>query len=105
MIDPFLQQKLPQVVSLFKKHGVLEAYAFGSVCTGNFNSESDIDILVDFDKNMKPEEKGEMIWRVWDALESLFNRKVDLVTETSLTNPYFIEELNEKKVLLYGKAA
>ena len=83
----------------------MEAYAFGSVCTDNFNSESDIDILVDFDKNMKPEDKGEMIWQIWDELENLLNRKVDLLTKTSLTNPYFIEELNEKKVLLYGKAA
>ncbi len=35
-------------------------------------------------------------------LESLFNRKIDLVTEKSLSNPYFIKSIEETKQLLYA---
>ena len=104
MIQPFLQQKLSVLIPLFKQYNVSTAYAFGSVTTDKFNSKSDIDLLVDFDETMEPAERGEMIWQMWDDLEKIFKRRVDLVTEKSLTNPYFIEELNEKKMLLYGKA-
>jgi len=34
-------------------------------------------------------------------LRELLGRDVDIVTERTLSNPYFIESLNESKVLLY----
>jgi uncharacterized protein len=37
-----------------------------------------------------------------DELRDLFNREIDLVTERSLKNPYFINELNETRFLIYG---
>ena len=37
-----------------------------------------------------------------DKLEYLFNRKVDLVTDKSLSNPYFISSINLTKTLIYG---
>jgi hypothetical protein len=33
----------------------------------------------------------------------LFSRPVDLVTEKSLSNPFFIESLNQTKTLIYGE--
>jgi predicted nucleotidyltransferase len=35
-------------------------------------------------------------------LEDHLKRPVDLITETSLKNPYFIEEVNETKMKIYG---
>jgi predicted nucleotidyltransferase len=37
-----------------------------------------------------------------EQLEQIFNRPVDLVTEPSLKNPYFIKSVNQTKQLLYG---
>ena len=34
--------------------------------------------------------------------EDLFRRPVDLVTDKSLSNPYFIDSVNQTKTLLYG---
>jgi uncharacterized protein len=31
----------------------------------------------------------------------LFNREIDVITERSLSNPYFIESVNKSKVLIY----
>jgi len=85
------------------QYKVTSAFAFGSVCTDKFNEQSDIDMLVNLDDNLEPLERGELFWQLWDDLEKTLNRKVDLLSEKSLTNPYFIEELNEKKVSLYEK--
>jgi len=37
-----------------------------------------------------------------EEFEKVFKRPVDLVTEKSLSNPYFIESINKSKTLLYG---
>lgn len=103
MLNPFLQQKLPNIIPMFQKHYVERAYAFGSVVTDRFNDDSDVDLLFDFKEGLAPEVLGEHIWDLWDELEQFFSRKVDLLTSKSLKNPYFIEELNEKKMLIYGK--
>jgi|SRR6185437_12503863 len=102
MLHPFLQQKLPDIIPMFQKHQVERAYAFGSVVTDRFGKDSDVDFLFDFKEGMKPEDLGEHILNLWDELEAYFKRKVDLLTTKSLKNPYFIEEVNEKKQLIYG---
>jgi len=35
-------------------------------------------------------------------LEDLFDRKIDLLTEISISNPYFLESVEETKELLYA---
>ena len=105
MLHPFLNEKLPEIKKMFKEHHVKSAYAFGSVVTENFNEKSDVDLIVNIDENLEPAERGEMMWNLWDKLEDALKRKVDIVSEKSLRNPFFIEELNEKKVFLYGQAS
>ena len=42
----------------------------------------------------------------FDALydfEKIFNRSVDLIADTFLSNPYFIKSVNQTKVLIYGE--
>jgi predicted nucleotidyltransferase len=102
MIHPTLTGRLPEITTLFKKHRVRKAYAFGSVCTKDFNESSDIDLLIDFEDNLDPIHQGESWWALRDELEQIFNREIDLITEKSLRNPYFIEELQEKRQLIYG---
>lgn len=105
MIHPFLKNKLPEIIEIFKKYRIKSAYAFGSVCTPDFSDVSDVDLLIEFEEIADPLILGEYWWNVLEELEAIFNRKVDLITVKSLKNPYFIEEVNEKKEFLYGKAA
>ena len=102
MIQQILTDKLPQVRELLKKHKVKKAYAFGSVCTDHFNKASDIDFLIAFEDNLDPMVEGESWWNLLEGLKIIFNRDIDLVTEKALRNPYFIEELQEKRQLIYG---
>jgi len=102
-INTYLQVYFPLIISLFKEHKIKDAYLFGSAITDKFDeNKSDVDFLVNFIDGIDPLEKGELLWNLRFALEDKLNKPIDLITETSLKNPYFIEELNEKKVKIYG---
>ena len=78
-------------------------YFFGSVLSPNFNEDtSDVDVLVEV-SDLPPKECGENLITLWDNLEILFNRKVDLLTENSLRNPFFKREVDQTKKLIYDR--
>jgi len=97
-----ISNKIRLLKPIFQMHKVEKAYLFGSVTTANFTAQSDIDLLITFKENIDPLEKGELWWSLYDSLRLHFNREIDLVTESSLKNPYFIEEVNNTKQLIYG---
>lgn len=97
-----ISSNIGTIRELFQKHKIEKAYVFGSAASGNFTQSSDIDFLVKFKSGIDPLEKGELWWDLHDTLRDLFNREIDIVTENSLKNPYFIKELDETKELIYG---
>lgn len=102
MLHPTFQKELPQIIQLFKKHKIKNAFAFGSVVTDNFNLNSDVDLIINFQDNLDPVTAGEHWWNLHDELRELLHREIDLVTERSLKNPYFIKELNQTRFPIYG---
>lgn len=90
-----------EIEELCKKHRVQGFYVFGSVLTESFNTDSDIDFLVNF-QDIELLDYADNYFGLLFALQELFDRKVDLVTEKSLKNPYFIEEINRTKQLIYA---
>lgn len=101
MIHPSLQKFMPQIITLLKKHKVTSAYLFGSAVTAKFNEQSDVDFLVNLKEGLAPLDAGEHLWDLHDELRDLLSREIDLLTERSLKNPYFIQELAETKVPIY----
>lgn len=76
-------------------------YAFGSAVSDRFSEVSDIDLLVSFADDLSVEEYTQNYFSLHYKLGELFSRPIDIVTEPTLTNPYFIESINESKILLY----
>ena len=76
-------------------------YAFGSVVSGKFTVNSDIDFLISFADTLTVEEYTNIYFLLHYRLRELFNREIDIVTERTLSNPYFIESINETKELIY----
>lgn len=103
MIHPSFQYYLPQVITLLEKYNVKSAYLFGSVLSKEFDKNSDVDFLINMDRNTDPVSAGENYWGLYYDLKKLLNREIDLVSEKSLKNPYFIEELNQTKFPIYGQ--
>lgn len=93
---------LPQIREILKAHKVKSAYFFGSVLRDTFNEESDLDLIVNLQDGLDPVEAGENLWNLTYELEELVHRRVDLHTERSLKNPFFIAEVNETKFPIYG---
>lgn len=101
MIHASIQSKLPDLIGLLKSHRVIRAYAFGSVCTPNFNKDSDVDLLISFEEGIDPIEYGDLYWSLDEKIPALLHRPVDLLTEKQLRNPYFIKVMNKTKTALY----
>jgi predicted nucleotidyltransferase len=87
--------------TLHDNAAVKRFYLFGSALTSRFDeNRSDIDVLVETE-DISPEEKGECLISLWEDLEKLFNRKVDLLTESSLRNHYLAREIEQTRKLIY----
>lgn len=102
MIHQSIQPYLPKVIELFEKHKITSAYVFGSVITDKFNEQSYLDFLVNIQDDLDPVETGGHLWDLTYELEDLLKRSVDLLTERSLKNPYFIKQVNDTKFSIYG---
>lgn len=90
-----IEEKLGVIRKLCEAYDVKTLYIFGSACTDQFNDKSDIDILISF-KNISIEKYTDNYFELHYRLEKLFNRKIDLLTENSLSNPYLIESIENR---------
>ncbi len=97
-IDENIIERLKEIAASL---GVKRLYLFGSALSKAFNEDSDIDILIAFDEHLSPEEYMQNYFELHYRLRDLFRRDVDIVTERSLSNPYFIQSIEATKKLIY----
>jgi predicted nucleotidyltransferase len=90
-----------QLKSLCERYDVKVMYVFGSATRKDFSDSSDVDILISFN-DISFEKYTDNYFELHQNLEAFFQRKVDLLTERSLINPYFIESIEKTKQLLYA---
>ncbi|PQJ08721.1 nucleotidyltransferase [Flavipsychrobacter stenotrophus] len=81
-------------------HNVKKLYAFGSVLTEKFNSESDIDLIVDFDV-MEVEKYADNYFDLKFSLQDIFKHPIDLLEEKALKNPYFRQSISQHRKVVY----
>ena len=97
-----IENNLQRIIALCKKYRVKTLSVFGSILTDRFNDESDVDFSATFYPEEDPLVSGENFINLYMDLEELMGRKIDLVSEDSIRNKYFREELEETKQLIYG---
>jgi predicted nucleotidyltransferase len=83
-------------------HNVAELYAFGSVLTPKFHSDSDIDFIVSLLSD-DPLEYAENYFELKFELERIFKRKIDLLEQKAIRNKRFEQLVNQKKMLVYAR--
>ncbi len=83
----------------FSDKPVLKAYLFGSYARSENDLDSDIDILVELDYSRPI---GLEFVKMQLDLQEIFNRKIDLVTEKSLSK-YIRPNIDKDKTLIYEK--
>ncbi|MCK4981490.1 MAG: nucleotidyltransferase domain-containing protein [Victivallaceae bacterium] len=101
-MNKIITENLSKIKTLCAAHNIKELFLFGSACTDKFTKSSDIDLLVSF----KPMDYGEYADNYFETIndfEKIFRHPVDLIADTCLSNPYFIESVNKTRVLLYAE--
>ncbi|MBZ0302020.1 MAG: nucleotidyltransferase family protein [Anaerolineae bacterium] len=80
-IDDLLSDKRAEILRLAHKHGASNVRVFGSVARGEADEDSDVDFLVDWDYTRISPWGGAGLF---EELESLLGRRVDIATESQL---------------------
>ena len=99
MDKKWFQSNVHKIANFCKKHHIDSFSLFGSILGSHFNEASDVDILVNFEKNHIPD-----FFTLADMeteLELLIGRKVDLKTPEDLS-PYFRNEVLSNAELIYA---
>lgn len=81
-----------QIHKLCKNHG--------SVNTPKFSTESDVDLMVDFEIS-DPIEYTENYFDLKFELERILNRSIDLLESKAIKNPFLRENIDKSKILFY----
>ncbi len=77
---------------------------FGSAASGGFDpARSDLDCLVEFGP-LSPARHSDNYFGLIEDLERLFGRPVELIESGPIRNPFFRDEIEKTKVVLYDAA-
>ncbi len=96
------EKNIEKITKLCNKYNVLRLYVFGSAISGKFKKNSDIDFLVTFD-SVELNDYADNYFDFKFSLEDLFNRKIDLLEEKAIRNPFLKQSIDTSKELLYGQ--
>jgi predicted nucleotidyltransferase len=91
----------PAICELCRHLRVKRLDIFGSAIADDFTAESDVDVLVQFDRGAA----GGLFNRYFDlkeGLEEIFGRVVDVIVEESLKNPYFKLSIERTRKNIYA---
>ena len=98
-----IETNIHKILDLCRRFHVRRLWVFGSILTPRFSDQSDIDLCVDFDRNqIELYDYANNFFGFLYALEELLGRKIDITEDSAVRNPYFREELNQTRKLIYG---
>lgn len=86
-----------------RRFGVRRLEVFGSATRGDFDpTKSDFDFIVSF-SDRTPGTYADRYLDFAAAVERLLGRKIDLLTERSIRNPYFRSEVEAARQIVYDE--
>ena len=97
----FFSKYRPSIIALCEKHKVKRLFAF-SVLTSRFTEKSDIDLVVDFDKEVEQVDYVNNFFDLRDALSAIFHREIDVLEDKAIRNPVLRRNIDRTKSLIYG---
>ena len=93
-----IEVAIEPLTEICRRYNVSELAVFGSAARGDMRSDSDVDILVEFEPGMHP---GLHFFHLEEELTSLFGRRVDLGRK-SLLKPLARPSALRDAVMLYA---
>ena len=96
-----LSQHIKEISGLCANHRVKSLFAFGSAIRNDFKTESDIDLIVEFETIELPK-YADNYFDLKFSLEKLLKHPIDLLESNAIRNPYFKSNIEGQKQLIYG---
>lgn len=101
-MQTIIHSKRAEIDDLCHRHHVKRMDLFGSAARGDFDpARSDLDFLVEFEA-MPPVQYADAYFSLKEALENLFGKPVDLITASSVVNPYLRDSIEKTRERLYA---
>lgn len=97
-----IEQHKAEIESLCEKHKVNSLDLVGSFAKGTYNSESDVDFLVTFG-DVDLYDYADNYYDLFTSLENVLERKVDLISEKAIDNPYLLKSFNRNRIKIYER--
>lgn len=101
MISKDVQDMIPKIQHFFTGQPIKKAWLFGSCSRGEETCDSDVDLLVEYDKTNERISLMRMAG-IMIGLEDLLHRKVDMV-ESGRLLPFAVESVDRDKLLVYER--
>ena len=79
-----LRRQRDRIVALAERHGAHNVRVFGSLARGQANPESDVDLVVDFERGRSLMDHGELMM----DLEEVLGCRVEVVSERGLRDRF-----------------
>jgi predicted nucleotidyltransferase len=96
-----LKKDIQKINLICANHKVDKLYLFGSATNSTFSKDSDIDLLVKFNKiDLKEYFLNYLAFK--NELKEILKREIDLVEIQTLKNPILIRSIDRNKELIYG---
>lgn len=96
-----IEAKRTRIEELCRRLDVRRLDLFGSATGDSFDATSDVDVLVEFDVRPGFDYFG-TFFELKEGLEEILDRPVDLVSVTSIRNPYFRQTVMRTREQLYA---
>jgi predicted nucleotidyltransferase len=100
-MSAFIDQHRQAIADLCRQFGVRKLELFGSCASEQFDpARSDVDFFYEFDSD--PSSLADRFFGLLEGLERVLGRKVDLVSSSDVSNPFFLRVANQHRVTLYA---
>lgn len=94
-INELLRSKRNEIFQIAARHGARNIRLFGSVARGESRPDSDLDLLVEMEQGRSLLDLVEL----WQDLEELLGRKVDVITDGGVS-PYLKDRIYSEAIPL-----
>ena len=102
LMNPSIARYRDELEELCRRYNVRRLELFGSAVSGEFDVDtSDLDFLVTFEE-LEPRIYADAYLGFYEGLAALFKRRIDLVSASAITNPYFLESIERSREKLYA---
>jgi hypothetical protein len=102
-MQPIITENRDKIVELCRQHHVRRLSVFGSAVRDDFDPErSDVDFLVEFEPSLEVISYAENYFSLIRSLETLVSRRIDLITDKYVKNPYLRRAIEAERINFYA---